>query len=490
MIFRFGDRRNFLFIAWVFPSLAATAANYTLPLDRPYTLRNSDPALLEAEHHRVVSGSAPLSFIYPRPCVSALDSSSACRDPFRIAYRDSARDQDIGLAILGAEEYRNVGQDVFATEAGFITAGHKGPVSFYLDARAFSENADDRDWVSYDGESVDVQKADVTGSASYLSYSRYRGNLSLDLPYGRLVAARDAVQWGPALMGSLVFNQAAIPFNQYTFTTHLGPVTVHTLYGDLLAGPASRISPDKHLYAHRYELRLGRNLLLGVSEQLILVEINKPYLFVPIFPLFIAKGFMHEDSNNGNIALDAAWRVPGVAMFYAEFLLDDMESPSSLFLKDYSQNKWAALGGAHWARDLGADQMGVIAEACRIEPWVYTHFKDFPSQASNLDRPIGNPLGPNVLDVRLRAYYRRAGGLYAGLTAAATWKGTGPGSDVNDTTYTASMGLMPKRYLEGAGDPDLSVEPSLSYGWKWLRLEGAWALGRESRGYARLMASY
>jgi hypothetical protein len=464
--------------------------SYNQPLDHPYTLRNSRPALLIAERQRLIASQALLSFIYPRPCVSPLDSSSVCVDDFRAAWRDSSGDQDIGLSLAGAEEYRAVDQDVFATEAGFVTAGHKSLASFYLDARFFSENADGRNWTSYDGEAVDVQSADVTGSASYLSYVRYRGNMSLDLPFGRLTAARDAAHWGPAFFGNLVFNQAGIPFNQYTFTTHLGPVTVQSLYGDLLAAPTSRIAPDKNLYAHRYELRPGRNWVLGISEQLIMVNLNKPYLFVPVFPLFIAKGFMHEDSNNGNIAFDLAYRRPGLGLFYTELLLDDMESPSSLLLKDYAQNKWGALAGAHLARSFGVDEAGVIAEACRIEPWVYTHFREYPSQASNLDRPLGNPLGPNLLDLRARAYFRRGGNLYLALTAAATWKGTGPGSDVNDTTYTAQMGLQPKHYLEGADGPDWTLEPMASYGYKWFRLEGAWTLRRHPAGYARLMASY
>jgi hypothetical protein len=472
----------------------ASPANYDLPLDRSYTLRNSQPLLLESEYHRLISGRDPLSFAFPRPCVSALDSSRVCRDPFRIAYRDSAGDQDIGLSVIGAEEYRYVDQDVWATEAGLVTAGHKGPVSFYLDARAFNENADGRNWRSYDREAVDVQNSDVTGTASYLSYSRYRGNLSLDFPFGRLEVARDAVHWGPALLGNLTFSRDGVPFNQYVFTTHLGPITIRSLYGDLLAAGADKVSPDKHLYAHRYEWRPGRNWVIGISEQLIMVGLNKPYLFAPVFPLFIAKGTMHEDSNNGNIAMDAAWRLPGVGLFYGEFLLDDLESPSSLFLKDYQQNKWAALAGMHLVREVAGGQGGLVCEAVRIEPWVYTHFKEFPAQASNLDAPLGNQLGPNALDFRARAYYsrdREAAGAWAlGLTAAVTWKGTGRGSTVGDTTYSAADGLSSRPFLQGAGDPAFTCLPFVSYGWRWFRLEAAWDVATHRQGYARLMATY
>lgn len=464
--------------------------NPNLPLDRNFTQRNGVPALLENEYRRQITSGGPMSFIFPRPCVSALDSSSVCREDFHLAYRDPQRDQGIGLAAVAAEEGRYLGGDVSATEAGFRTVGHKGIASFSLDARLFAENAG-RDWTSYDGENVDVQSGEVTGSSSYLSYARYRGELALDLPFGRLTAGRDAAHWGPALMGSLVFNQDGIPFNQYTFTTHLGPVTVHSLHGDLRAAGAESQSPEKSLYAHRYELRLGQNVLVGISEQLIMVNLDKPYLFVPVFPLFIAKGFMHENSNNGNIAFDLSWRRPGLGLFYGEFLLDDLESPSSLVTKDYQQNKWGALAGTHIPFNLGSAEGGVIAEATRIEPWVYTHFNDFPAQATNLDRPLGNPLGPNVLDLRSRFYYRRGAWIqaYLAMTVAATWKGTGPGSDAMDT-YDADSGLQPKHFLQGADGPDWLFEPMASVGWKGLTGQAAWGFGKRPEGYARIMIRY
>jgi hypothetical protein len=314
----------------------------------------------------------------------------------------------------------------------------------------------------------------------------------VDLPVGRLSAARDAAHWGPSPLGALVFHQDAVPFNQYVFTTHLGPVTVRSLYGDLLAGSAAEESPAKHLYAHRYEWRPHRDWVIGLSEQLILARFSKPYLFVPVFPLFIAKSFMEEDANNGNLAFDAAWRIRGFGMVYGEFLLDDMESPTSLLLEDYRQNKWAALLGVHWARELAAGRGGIIAEAVRIEPWVYTHFKDQPAQASNLDHPLGNPRGPNTLDLRARAYFHGRGGIYAGLTSALTWKGEGPGSHVSDTTYTVDQHLLPKGFLDGAGGADFSAAPVIAWTWKGLSAKASWAFepGGRGRRYLRLQAAY
>jgi hypothetical protein len=89
------------FLAAILPS-AATAAgpNPDLPLDRPFTQREAAAGLIEGEYRRQNEGDGPLSFMFPRPCVSALDSSRVCGDGYRLAFRDTARDQSLGLSIM------------------------------------------------------------------------------------------------------------------------------------------------------------------------------------------------------------------------------------------------------------------------------------------------------------------------------------------------------------------------------------------------------
>ena len=125
-----------------------------------------------------------------------------------------------------------------------------------------------------------------------------------------------------------------------------------------------------------------------------LVDTDKPYLFTPIFPLFIAKSFMHENSNNGNLTLDAAYRFTGLGMVYAEFLLDDLESPSSLVLKNYSQNKWAFMAGATAVRRLGTWDAGLTAEYSRLEPGSTPISRTIPPRPAISTAPSAIPSAP------------------------------------------------------------------------------------------------
>ena len=52
---------------------------------------------------------------------------------------------------------------------------------------------------------------------------------------------------------------------------------------------------------------------------------------LPVIPLFMIKTTQVERSNNGNLAFDASWRLPGRLRIYSEFLIDDIQSPTALF---------------------------------------------------------------------------------------------------------------------------------------------------------------
>jgi len=468
-------------------SVAALADDCQVALDRNLTLRSRMPYSIEAEHGRMAAGEARLAFMFPRP-VGASCEDAGPPPLLRLKSPDSASGE-FSARLVAGEEYRFSDESVWATEAGGLFYGRKGPATAHLDARVFSELGGDPSRPSYDGESIDNQEKSVTGAVDYRSYARFRGDMNLDLPLGRLTVARDAAQWGPGLYANGVFSEEAPPFYQYVYSARIGPLSITSLYGDLEIDSDQNSSANlagRSLFAHRYELALGNKWLLGISEELILYDMAKPYLFAPIFPLFIAKSLLPEANNNGNLAFDATWRSPWNGLIYGEFLLDDLESPTSLFLKDYVQNKWAALAGAHFIKDIGTARTGAIIEFSSVEPWVYSHFTPATAQAANLGQPLGNPYGPDSRTIVLKAYARSPTGWYASLTSGLFWKGRGPGADLEQPTPPDP--LQRKIRLEGESSPDFAIEPYVSYAWKCLATSVDGRLGHGSRLRAAVRA--
>ena len=468
-------------------SAASAAEDCRVPLDRSLTLRSRFPFAIETKYGRMAAGESRLAFTLPRP-VGAECGDSGPAPLLAFPSPDSA--QAFSVRLMAGEEYRNDGDGVYSTEVGGVFQGTKGPASAHLDARMFSEMGGDATRPSFDRESADDQKEGVTGSVDYRSYARFRGDFNLDLAFGRLTVARDAAHWGPGLYGNAVLSQEAVPFYQYVYAARIGPLSITSLYGDLQIGDNQNSSSgddgSRNLFAHRYELALGANVLLGISEQLILFDASKAYLFAPIFPLFIAKSLMVEESSNGNIAFDATWRLPWKGLVYGEFMLDDLESPSSLLVKDYAQNKWSALAGTHFVRDFPWARAGLIAEYSHVEPWVYSHFKPNTAQSLNLGVPLGNPYGPDSRTLILKPYARFRSGLYAGIAAGLFWKGHGPGAD--PAQPSPQDPLTPKNALAGETAPDFAVEPRIAYAWKWFAAALDARLGDGGRVAASLRA--
>lgn len=471
-------------------SLSASP-NYNLPLERAYTLRNFEPFLLEKELARQIRSDGPVSFIFPRPCISGLDSNRVCGDPHGWTYLDSSQSRQLSVSPTLAYEYRYLSENISAFEGGFLASGQSGPVSFLVDARTFTELHEDFKHDSYDRELVDRQDENVSGSLAYSSLSRYRSSLSFDLPWSRFAVGRDAVHWGPGLMTNLSLNQNAIPFNQITWLSHLGPISIMSLYGQLTIDGDSRgtirINKDtRSLYAHRYEWRASKNLLVGLSEQLVVFNQEEPFAFVPIVPLFILKGTAVERSNNGNISADLAYRLGGLASVYSEFYVDDLQSPTSLF-DDFWGNKWAWMFGTHFSLPTRHGLAGLVLEYSRVEPWVYTHYKPGTAQTANGGFAIGNPLGPNSQWMIAKAYFRGPAGLYASARSELIWKGTDLGSGIDDFIVDESE---PKAFIRGIGSPEFSVSPHLGYSMKSVLLEASAKIGGNPGLNARIHWQY
>lgn len=443
---------------------AADGPNYNRPMDRPFTLREPELFIMEREFGRQIRD-GDMQGTFPRPCRSVTDTSGGCNIPHGFQWSDRERSASLRLSPQGGYQFRHSYEAVNAFELGALATGSRGPISAYLDARTYTELHEDPDHASFDREFVDRQSERTSGTLSYSSYSRYRANLNYDATWGRFSAGRESPHWGPGLYGNLVFHRFAVPFNQSSFTTRIGPLELTTLYGRLTVSPYREFlaeAESRSLYAHRYEWRIGANILLGVSEQLILNGHEEPFAFIPIIPLFIFKSDGYEHLNNGNLAVDFAWRPADWGRVYGEFLLDDLQSPTSLF-DDQWGNKWGALAGVQLSRWLKWYEAGAILEASRVEPWVYTHYHPGTTQSANHGYPLGNPAGPNSQVIIMKTYLDFPGRLTVAAGSELSWKGKDLGSQIDDIR---PGNISKKEFLDGIGSPDTHFSVQGAVYWK------------------------
>jgi len=473
--------------------VSALAAFPVFSSDHYRNLKTLETTPLLYEYHRMTTSDEQQIFYFPRRDSSWRKNYAEEEKRALLKYQDGR--QAIAASLIGGADYRGgeaLGDTIWpGLDGGLYLRGFRDSIEFALDARIYVENHSADYPKSFDGEFVEFQKEENNDGVEYASYARYRGHFALNMGFGRLDLARDVVHWGPGYYNNLTLNQFALPYNTLSFEFQVGPLSVISLYGDLRIYPnsmSSKNTNDRNLYGHRYELNLG-NLILGMSETQILYNENKPWLFVPIVPLFMEKGNFSEDNNNGALAFDANYRLFRLARLYTEFYIDDFESPISLVKNDNIEAKWAWMAGAQAGKDFNIHgytlEAGTIGEYARIEPYVYSHFHPYTAQTANLGYPLGSPNGPNSQTIDWAIYGRFADKISFNLRNTWLWKGTDYGSSINDTTPTSNHNKLPKKFLDGA-KMKYSLTPSISYDGNYVSFLGEITLFNDEKIYTRL----
>ena len=454
---------------------AETGRSPVISSERTRNLRGLDYAPMLFEYHRQTVDDGRHFFIYPRRDTTfQKDFYKNHGNAMAFFESDSASSHKFAIAvspILGID-YKSssaLGDTIWpAIDGGLFIRGFADSLDFDLDARIYSEGHAAKKPKSYDHEVFDVQSKDRgDGGIDYVSFARYRAHLALNYSWARLQLARDVLHWGPGYYNNLSLNQFALPYNMLSLNLTFGPLRIYSVYADLRVNSWSYSKDnlnDRNLYAHRYELAL-KNVTFGISELQILYNENKPWLFVPVAPLFIEKGNYSERVNNGALAVDFNVQLFKLARIYGEFFLDDMESPYAVYQNRYSNNRWAAMLGLQVARDTEIKgkllQLGTIAEIARVEPYTYCHYDTAQAQMAHLGLPLGNPNGPNSLAIDWtlysRLFWNHSASIFFGLHNKWLWKGIDRGSDINDPYKTVRKKFTDKAPLQ------YTIAPSVNY---------------------------
>ena len=484
----------FAVLALAMVVFAETGFSTVVGSERTRNLRGLEYAPMLFEYHRQTLGEGRHFFTYPRRDTTFRKNFyKNHKNSMAFFESDSNSSHKFAIAvspILGIE-YKSstvIGDTIWpAIDGGLFVRGYADSLDFDLDARIYSEGHAAKKPKSYDYEVFDVQSKDQgDGGIDYVSFARYRAHLALNYAWARLQFARDVLHWGPGYYNNLSLNQFALPYNMLSLDLTFGPLRIYSVYADLRVNSWSYSKDnlnERNFYAHRYEVAL-KHVTFGISELQVLYNENKPWLFVPIAPLFIEKGNYTERVNNGAVAFDFNVQLFKKARVYGEFFLDDMESPYAVFENRYSNNRWAAMLGVQVAHDMEVKgkplQLGTVAEIARVEPFTYCHYDTAQAQIAHLGRPLVNPNGPNSLAIDWTVYSRLLWSpwtdIFLGIHNKWLWKGVDYGSNINDPYKT-----LRKKFIEKA-PLQYTISPSLSYNGQYASFELELIFGK-NRGF-------
>lgn len=244
--------------------------------------------------------------------------------------------------------------------------------------------------------------------------------------------------WGLARHGNLIFSDKAPSYPQVKLRV---PVTDWMdfiyLHADLnsnvldssrsyYAGSSSisnffrSIDRLKYMAAHMIEFTPVRGVNLSLGESV--VYSDRGPLLVYLIPVMFFKSAEHYNNDKDNVQWFGNLDLNVVHNFnlYGSIFIDELNI-DDLFNPDKQRNQLGYTAGVH-GYDLLFNNMELVAEYTRINPWVYTH--KFPAvQFTNNGYVMGNWMGQNADNLFFDLSYRPMRSLLFGATFEVFRKG-------------------------------------------------------------------
>lgn len=150
---------------------------------------------------------------------------------------------------------------------------------------------------------------------------------------------KESFDWGPGRDANLLLHGAAPSYVYARLRAQYRAVEFQHFLGVLRPRPGTRDSTRifidnghlqlfqeaKRLAAHRLEVRLGRNLRVGLQEAVVFGRRGFEAVYaIPVSPLVAAQTFA-GDTDNLVVGLDASYRVAGRGKVYGALFFDDLK---------------------------------------------------------------------------------------------------------------------------------------------------------------------
>jgi hypothetical protein len=344
---------------------------------------------------------------------------------------------------------------------------------------------------SFGDSSVALEDPRISHNKNFTAYSRNNFDFtSAELAYnndwftGKI--AREAVALGGSYQGDNVILSPDVPYFDFlSLQGHVAAVRYQAIVASLLGDPrfsagfdtvsgwefGSGISIDsKYLTAHNLTFIIGSDVELGFTDMVIF---SRRFDLAYLNPFSFLKSVEHSlnDRDNGLLGAHARARIlPGVEL-RGQVLMDDV---AASFIGDgFWSNKFAWQAGAMWAAPLGLNDVDLMLEWTRVEPYMYSHFRP-QNTFSSSKTLLGSQIGPNSISWWGRIHWAITRDLQADLDLQLIQRGenkydsTGnlifnAGSDFEQSIRNEEEKWRPTYVLDGQRVNILTVSAYVQY---------------------------
>jgi hypothetical protein len=294
----------------------------------------------------------------------------------------------------------------------------------------FGASFDVRDKGEY-GDNVDEDKffspktgAYYKGAPDGVEANDVKGSINFNWSWGNVSIIKDYFKWGHGKFGQLILSAKAPDYPRIEL--HLKPVEwlrfsyIHGWLNSQVID-SSRIqyehieSTDPQLKETFINKHIVANLLTISPKSWLDISIGNSFVYsgdlrVEMFiPFLFFKWLDHNtgrasvNDGNGTLYLDISSKYPKDFHFYSTFFVDVTEIRN--ILDNNFKNTWVGVTLGGRKIDLFLDNLDVLIEYTRINPWVYEHKLESTSY-KHLGYSLGHWLGQNADMLRIQFDYQ------------------------------------------------------------------------------------
>lgn len=337
--------------------------------------------------------------------------------------------------IIGLKSvYDKSSMETWVKSGGFKLFGHLSP-SFTFYAKVVDNGVR--------GKTLDT-KSELNNTDGFAVSNNYGpGGFDYDDAEGQLGVHWGAAQlfiekirnvWGYGEDGQIIYSRKAPSYPQLRLVVSLSDHLKFTylqavLFSDMIDSARSygntanyntyrRVYRSKYMAAHLLEYSPSDELNFSLGESIIYSDSFDPVFLIPIL-VYKAVEYQYRDNDNAQIFGGMRYSIRSLGYLYADFFIDDINT-NKLFSAQ-NDNVLAGTLGAHFA-DCFVNNLDIVAEYTRINPWVYTHKYESATYTSN-SYVLGHWLGQNSELFYLSAEYRWIRSLWMKLSFQHIEKG-------------------------------------------------------------------
>jgi hypothetical protein len=298
-----------------------------------------------------------------------------------------------------------------AEAGGRIRGTLGGKVGFYLDG-INGQTWGDRAFALEDQRLLTNSNYRLIGNDFY---DESNGYIRFDTGWFGLQMGRERLLWRDGYGESLILSSNPPTFDFIRFDASYGAVNYNFIHGWIM-GPREMINfdPDlpplphnaqKYFVVHRLELSLFKNILqVGINETLIYARESPELGYLNPVSFLISTERNLGDRDKLMLGIDFAVRpVKNVELTFGG-LFDDLNFEESF--TTFPGNRWAIHGGLYLVDPLGIQNIDLMVDYRRIEPYFYAHQRSPDRYYAHTDFLLGHPLGPNSDETLIRIIYK------------------------------------------------------------------------------------